>query len=73
MKHRVEILVKGKWVQKYDLIETEQHSVKKEKHASKLTHKKKPCIVNILPEYAKTQNYDSKVNGVRYVAIKEEK
>jgi len=71
MKHKVEILVNGKWVQKYDLIETEKHSVKAEKHASKLTHKKQPCIVNILPEYAKSMNYDSKVNGIRYVAIKE--
>lgn len=73
MKHKIEVLVNGKWVQKLDLIETEKHSVEKGKHESKITVKKIPCIVNILPEYAKSMNFDSSKNGVRYIAIKEEK
>lgn len=73
MKHKVENLVDGKWVQAFETVEKVTTEVKKEKHISDVKTKKLAKIVNISEKDAKTLNIDSALNGVRYVKVVEKK
>ena len=73
MKHKIEELQNGKWVQSVDVIETTKDTTKNGKTVTKVSEKKVDKTVNISVETAKTLNIDAKSKGIRYVAIKEQK